>query len=762
MTRKILKKSFKILKFTIKNVIRSLFFICLVFLISACIGWFVLVKYFNAHNLGQIIVNGLQEHLASPVVIKEIKLASLNKVEINGLKIINNQSDDYNEFISVDNLVIHYDLLPLLSKQVKIEEIILNNPVIHIIKDKDGLYNIKQLSGTSQQSNEGQKFNVKSLSGENIEVIIEDWVIKNGTFAYKNMQTQTAHSLSGFNAHFYNLKFNTLTDFSSDFVIRNRIEEKIVETGILLKGKINLANFNTEEMILSDTTGQIQFFKQPLPFDFSLADFSNPKIEAVFNVPSFGYEDVSLFYKKPFKTVYPAFDVKLNLSFKDNFSQLDIENLEVYNKNFNLKAQGNYDFISKTGQVSYKTKEFDITKVPYIALLKPYKLSGKLLIQGKIIYDNGKLTWPSLKADLNKVNAFISNFDIEQAKGTFEAKDNFDYMTAKVQDGIFKVGRQVISEIKGTTTLEYSKQNFYAQIYDTMLNDKKMKMSVAISNVANPNKRRIKTLIYASVFEPTEIFDLTEDFVIALSNSKSKQEKEEGSLAWLHNFKNNIPKFMPNFSGSLYAEELKTPIVYGKDFYAEFALENLLPGMDKLNGTIETELKEGIIYKLQEAAERQQALGIAFQPFVIMNNMERAGSFKMSKVLKDTPVEIMDASAEFTNGKMKVNNFYVDGKVIAATIGGWVDWFKEDLDLDIYTMFKNTSKRGVLSENLTDESGDPALAFRTHKTMKDPAVQMKSPKKTGKKIKEAHAKGLNTDFKQIKEFIGVKNEKTEN
>ena len=70
MTRKILKKSFKILKFTIKNVIRSLFFICLVFLISACIGWFVLVKYFNAHNLGQIIVNGLQEHLASPVVIK--------------------------------------------------------------------------------------------------------------------------------------------------------------------------------------------------------------------------------------------------------------------------------------------------------------------------------------------------------------------------------------------------------------------------------------------------------------------------------------------------------------------------------------------------------------------------------------------------------------------------------------------------------------------------------------------------------------------
>ncbi|MBQ6223864.1 MAG: hypothetical protein IJJ58_01700, partial [Campylobacter sp.] len=140
----------------------------------------------------------------------------------------------------------------------------------------------------------------------------------------------------------------------------------------------------------------------------------------------------------------------------------------------------------------------------------------------------------------------------------------------------------------------------------------------------------------------------------------------------------------------------------------------------------------------------------------------RAGSFKMNKVLKDTPFDIINASAVFANGKMNINNFYLDGKVIAATLGGWVDWHKEDFDLDIYTMFKNTSKRGVLSENLTDESGEPALAFRTYKTMKDPAIQMKSPKKTGKQIEAAAKKGLETDFKQIKEFIGVKNEKTEN
>lgn len=762
MTKKIFRNFFKVAKFTIKNTIRSLFFICLVLAVLGCISWFLLVRYFNAHNFGQIVVNGVQEYFGKPVVIGEIKLASLNSVEIKGLKIIDDQQEEYEEFISVEDLTIHYNLTSLLSKHVIIQEIVLNSPLIHIIKDENGLYNIQPLSVSSQQSQEGQKFNVKSLSGKNIEVVVEDWTIKNGTFAYKDLQTKTAHSLSGFNAHFLNLKFNDLTDFTSDFIFRNRIEDKIVETGISLKGKINLADFSASEMSLTDTEGKIELFKKPLNFKFSLNDFTEPKIEASLDIPAFGYDDISLFYDKPFKTKYPAFKIDIKAILEDNFTKLVLENLQAKNNNFTLQAQGNFDLSSNSGKVNYKTKEFDITKQTFLTFLDPYKLAGNLSVQGQVNYNQGKLRWPTLKANLNKVDAFISNFTIEQAKGTFEARDNFDYMTAQVQDGIFKVGRQVISEIKGTTTLEYSKQNFYAQVYDTMLNDKKMKMSVAISNVANPEKRRIKTLIYTSAFEPLEIFDLTQDFVIALSDGDNQPQKEEGTLAWLHNFKNNIPKFMPNFSGSLYAEELKTPIIYGKDFYAEFALENLLPGMDKLNGTIEASLKEGIIYKLQEAAERQQALGIAFQPFVIMNNMERAGSFKMSKVLKDTPVEIMNASTGFTNGKMRVNNFYLDGKVIAATIAGWVDWHKEDFDLDIYTMFKNTSKRSALSENLTDESGEPALAFRTYKTMKDPSLQMKSPKKTGAKIKEARSKGLDTDFKQIEEFIGVKNEKTEN
>ena len=208
---------------------------------------------------------------------------------------------------------------------------------------------------------------------------------------------------------------------------------------------------------------------------------------------------------------------------------------------------------------------------------------------------------------------------------------------------------------------------------------------------------------------------------------------------------------MINFNGSVYAEKFISPVLSGKDFYATFTLNNLLPQMNKLNGKMDAKLSEGVIYKLQEAADNQKVLGIAYQPFVIMSRMERAGSFKMGQILKDTPFDIMSASVSFKNGNMAVNNYYVDGSVIAASILGNVDWVKENFDLNIMTMFKNTSKRGALAENLTDESGDPALAFITYGSMFKPKLEMKSPKKVGKQIQEAR-KREKEQFEEIKKF----------
>jgi len=249
-----------------------------------------------------------------------------------------------------------------------------------------------------------------------------------------------------------------------------------------------------------------------------------------------------------------------------------------------------------------------------------------------------------------------------------------------------------------------------------------------------------------------------EDFVEALAKPTNapKPAKDTSSLSWLRNFRAALPGFMPNISGSVFAESFESPIATGKKFTAEVDIKGLLPGMDKLTGKIDARLENGKILRMQEAADRWKALGIAFQPFVIMHNMERAGSFKVGQVLKDTPFDRMTASADFINGRMNINNFYLDGSVIAANVDGWVNWVGENIDLDIFTMFRNISRRGALSENLTDESGEPALAFRASGRMTNPAIAIRSPKKAGSHIREARAAGVRTDFAAIQKFVKEK------
>ena len=156
---------------------------------------------------------------------------------------------------------------------------------------------------------------------------------------------------------------------------------------------------------------------------------------------------------------------------------------------------------------------------------------------------------------------------------------------------------------------------------------------------------------------------------------------------------------------------------------------------------------------MEKLAAEQEALNVTFQPFIMMHRMERAGSFSVGKVLKDVEVNELGAWVDLKDGDMTVHNAYTVGPTISAAISGTTDWVKELFDLTIYTMFTNTSKSGVLAENLTDESGNPALAFRVSSSMTKPKLEMLRAKKAGKTIKAAQEKGVGTDFSAATTFI---------
>ena len=753
--KKIGKGVFKAVKFSTKNFIRFLFFIVALAIFCTVSVWFLMIYFINANNVGEQIAHQLEATLGRTVLISRVKFILPTTFILEDLKIVDPLAPDYKEMVSIKEVKLHFEIKPLLENKILVKEAVFENPIINIVKIPKGL-NIPEIHTKKHSTNKGTEFDFTTKEGTPWQVLIQDWVLKNGTFAFRNLVSNESHSLNGLNLRFYNLEFNEDTLFDLDFVLRNRIKNKIVEVETSATGKINFANFKPQEMSLKDGEFNFYPFKKPIQIKLDINNFIEPQISLSAFLPKIEESEVAFLFDTKNKYSLPSTEISLSGAIKDNFSQMEVTSLSLKNKEIQLNANGNLTFSADDvkGSFTVQNSKIDSSKIAlYYKPLKPFELVGNVEAKWDFTFAKSSFKTKKLNLKSNSLSSKIFNFTVQKAKVNFDATENFNKMKAVFDDGIFLVGKTKITNIKGYTTLDYKKQDFYAIAQSANLNGKPTRMSVGIKDVRQENKRKIKMLASTTELNPLEIFDITQDFVDALSSPDDKDEtpKDTSDLAWLRNFKTALPKFMINFSGSVYAEKFTSPVLSGQDFYATFNFTDLLPTMQKLSGNIDAKISDGIIYKLQEAADNQKVLGIAYQPFVIMSRMERAGSFKMGKILKDTPFDIMSASVNFKNGNMSVNNYYVDGPVISGAISGNVDWVKESFDLYIITMFKNTSKRGALSENLTDESGDPALAFTTYGSMFKPKLEMKSPKKVGRQIQDARKKDK-LQFEEIKKF----------
>jgi hypothetical protein len=361
---------------------------------------------------------------------------------------------------------------------------------------------------------------------------------------------------------------------------------------------------------------------------------------------------------------------------------------------------------------------------------------------------------PLLVANVKNSDGNIYGFKVEQATGEFRAKNNFSDLYANFTDSKLTVADTVFDKLN--INASWRKGNLYAYIGSTELNGNPFKMSLSVSNLKSA-RRKIRTAMYFKKLDPMAFISTVQDFVEVIvpliPGGSHFKAPVEGDLAWLRNFRDRLPNFMSNFAGSVVADEFTSQVLSGNQFNGEFELTGLRPGMKQLSGTLEARLQGGVIHQMEKLAEEQQALNITFQPFIIMHRMERAGSFKVGKVLKDVAFTDMAASVNFENGNMQINNAYTVGPVLSAAVSGWTDWVSENFDIIIWTMFSNTSRSGALAENLTDESGDPALAFKVSSSMLKPKLEMLRAKKTGATIKAAQEKGLTTTFETGKEFV---------
>ncbi len=754
MTRK-QKKSLlafarKFVKNSLLTGLRVVLLLFMVLLLVFAGAWLFFTKAFNAQHLSEVITAELQKRLQRPVAISSLNVSFINTLELKGFRVIDTEGVLGQDLISAESVTLRFRLLPLLDQQLVIDEVSLHSPRFNLIRQTDGSYNIPPV-----KAHEPSVYTSAS-SGKKFTVTVEDWTLKNGVLSYKDLASGVAHAVYGVNMHFERLRFDELSRFTADMVLRNEWADGMSDMEISGTGHVNFAGFDWTNFALRSLRAQVYLFQKPVEVTLDLDNLRTPFFNIKANVPAFESKNLSVFHLEKTPFAIPKSTVTAKGVLSNNYHLLKVNQFTASAADVKAEGKGQIDFSAApyTADFTASTNLFALKgKHKYYAPLERYKLTGQASLQAQLVRQDGRYACPLFVVNTQEASGDIHGFLTENVTGQFRAKKDFSDLYAETKDGKLTVRNTVFDKLN--LSASWRGGNLYGYIASTEVNGVPLKMSVSVNNLKS-SRRRVRTAMHWQHFKPMDFIATVQDFVeviMPLVPGKVKRPKEvTGDLAWLRNFRSHLPNFMSNFAGTISADTFSSPVLSGNQFNGEFELTGMRAGMKQLSGKIEARLEGGVIHQMEKWAEEQQALNITFQPFIIMHRMERAGSFKIGKVLKDVPFTDMAASGTFENGKMDINNAYTVGPSISATVSGWVDWVAENFDIIVWTMFSNTSRSGALAENLTDESGNPALAFQISLSMLKPKVEMLRAKKTGQTIRDAQTKGLETDFKAGQDF----------
>ena len=730
--------------------LRTFLLFSMLAVLAGVAGWVLFLRAFNPQHISEMLTQELQTRLGRPVIISSLDLAFINTLELKGFSVLDTEGEPGHALISAESVMLTFSLPALLEKKLIIEDVTLVAPRFNVVRKENGLHNIPQIRTPERESV------YTSKSGERFVVHVNNWTVKDAVLSYKDLKTSVTHALYGLNLYFEKLRFDELSRFTLDMVLRSEWEDNISDMEIEGTGHVNLADFNWEKFALRSFRAQAYLFRKPVEITLDLDNLRQPYFNLQAAIPAFTNKDLSLFRLENKDFSLPKSTLTAKGVWQNDYQQIKLEQAVLTLAD--IKATGNglvtFSHPSYVADFNVGTNTFALAgKEKYWPLLAKYKMKGSGTLSAQIKRQGGKFSIPLFRANVKDAQGELYTFPLENLTGEIQIKDNFTDWYVRTQTGKVQVDRTTFEKLQLSTT--WRKGNLYAHIADSDLNGVPFRMNVTVSNLKSKN-RKIRTNLYLKRLDPMAFIDTIQDFVTVISpllGAGPAKPEVTGELAWLRNFRDRLPNFMPNLTGTFAADTFSSQILSGNNFDAEFDFTGLEEGAARLNGTLNARLEGGVIHQMEKLAEEQQALNVTFQPFIIMNRMEKAGSFKVGKVLKDVEFSDMAVATEFENGKMNIKNAYTVGPTISANVSGWTDWVNETFDLTIWTMFHNTSRGSALAENLTDESGNPALAFRVSAAMNKPKLEMKSAKKAGQTIQAAQEQGLPTNFHTAEEFL---------
>lgn len=375
----------------------------------------------------------------------DIRLSFFPNIGANLSKVSLSEFNSEKEFVAIDSARISLALMPLLRKQVVVDEVAVSGLQATLVKHRDGTTNIDDLLGNdnkeeaaTEQKNTGSqqvKFDIASVSIVNTNLNYQD-EMTGAQYAIKNLAIKTGRIANG-------------EPSNIDLSVSIQASQPKLDIVTQLKTKLTF-NLDKQQYRLQDLN---------LKLSGTAIDISNLKVQAS------GEASADLATHE-----YGAQKFSLNVSgdkAKEKFeANLDVPSLSMTKDQFSgEKLAVNANMQAAFGSV--------------VAVLNMPKLEGN--------------------AQSFKIGALTLNVDVKQAEQTFKIKSNSqvsgNFITRQFNLNDFNVAlnatgdklpnKSVSSEMKGNVQFDALKQSVQANFSGGFLQSQ-IKAAVGVNNFAQP------------------------------------------------------------------------------------------------------------------------------------------------------------------------------------------------------------------------------------------------------------------------------------
>ncbi len=150
---------------------------------------FLLVKFYvTPERVKAFLIPAAEEALNRKVDIEEINISLFTGIEARNFSI--KEADGKTDFLKSKEFVLKYKFLPLLSKNIIIDELRIISPEIRIVRDRHGKFNFESIGGGEADELKEEKKDESESEGPPVSLLVSKLVIDNARFYLKDHKNE--------------------------------------------------------------------------------------------------------------------------------------------------------------------------------------------------------------------------------------------------------------------------------------------------------------------------------------------------------------------------------------------------------------------------------------------------------------------------------------------------------------------------------------------------------------------------------------------